>query len=289
MAEFKFNFFTEDTKDATGGSKLELSHKPVLKLDLDFLKQEQTTVPVYTSPTIKNISGNEFAIAFEPKKAEMIEIQHLYPNSKSDEKQLIDWSSGPSDIVAGVYEGGFRLWEGAVDLVEYLTNQNVAFEGKSVLEIGCGIGIPGILALRKGAKVWFQDYNTEVLECATVPHTFMNISNHEDVFKNATFLSGAWSNLILFLVQNALKFDFILMAETIYDTSNYQTLLDIIQNGLVPNGTVFVAAKQTYFGLSGNTKEFKEYVAKNEAFQCETIVTIETYVPREIFKINRNF
>ena len=42
------------------------------------------------------------------------------------------------------------------------------FTGKRVMEIGCGQGLPGVMALKAGAKhVIFQDYNDEVLTNAT--------------------------------------------------------------------------------------------------------------------------
>ena len=156
------------------------------------------------------------------------------------------------------------MWEGAGDLVEYLTNQNLEFSDKLVLELGTGIGLPGILALRKGAKVWFQEYNIEVLECATIPHSFMNIGNHGDVFKNATFLSGPWSNLVPYFKEISLKFDIILMAETIYEVSHYDTLLDIIDQTLTPNGKVIIAAKQTYFGVVRQYKGIQRFGSTKE-------------------------
>ena len=228
-------------------------------------------------------------MSLNPNFEELLEIHSMYPGAKTEEQtaKLSDWFRGPSDLIPGIYEGGFRLWEGAGDLVEYLTNQNLEFSDKLVLELGTGIGLPGILALRKGAKVWFQEYNIEVLECATIPHSFMNIGNHGDVFKNATFLSGPWSNLVPYFKEISLKFDIILMAETIYEVSHYDTLLDIIDQTLTPNGKVIIAAKQTYFGLSGSTKEFKDLVARRKTFQCSTVVTIETNVPREILVLSR--
>ena len=289
---FKFNFFSDQTgtKDETTESKPELSKKPVIQLDIAFLNLEPSLLPYYSSPIIRNISGTEFALSLNPTLEELIAIYRKYPGVSSESQtQLSDWFRGPSDLVPGLYEGGFRLWEGAVDLVEFLTNQNIEFENKLVLELGTGIGIPGILALKRGAKVWFQEYNIEVLKCATIPHTFMNIGNHGDVFKNAVYLSGSWFSLVPYSKENSLKFDIIIMAETIYEVKNYPTLLELFENLLVPNGTIIIAAKQTYFGLSGSTKEFRNYVSKNGTFQCETVVTIQTNVPREILFLTRLF
>ena len=69
--------------------------------------------------------------------------------------------------------GGFKLWECAVDLASFLSNEwqigmrlglgpmkgptmGRTLAGKRVLELGCGHGLPGIVALINGAEVHFQ-------------------------------------------------------------------------------------------------------------------------------------
>lgn len=71
-----------------------------------------------------------------------------------------------SDVVPGVYEGGAKVWECTQDLGDYLTTLDSngdavidEFVGKSVLDLGCGAGLLGILALKIGSStVHFQDY-----------------------------------------------------------------------------------------------------------------------------------
>lgn len=66
--------------------------------------------------------------------------------------------------------GGFKLWECAVDLAKFLcqqwdiqegirglsSSQATQLESVRVLELGCGHGVPGILAALVGAEVHFQ-------------------------------------------------------------------------------------------------------------------------------------
>lgn len=56
--------------------------------------------------------------------------------------------------------GGLKIWECTEDLIQYFEdNENeINFESKRVLDLGCGAGILGIYAYMKGALVTFQDY-----------------------------------------------------------------------------------------------------------------------------------
>ncbi|KAH9561586.1 hypothetical protein CY35_05G029600 [Sphagnum magellanicum] len=85
-----------------------------------------------------------------------------------------------TDLVPGKYEGGLKLWECTIDLVETLNGEikdgQLSFEGKHVLELGCGHGLPGILACIKGASsVHFQDFNAEVLRNLTIHNVNANL------------------------------------------------------------------------------------------------------------------
>jgi hypothetical protein len=73
--------------------------------------------------------------------------------------------------VQGFDAGGFKLWECAVDLANFLCqhfhikrppdapsshSSTPSLVGTSVLELGCGQGVPGILLGLCGAAVHFQ-------------------------------------------------------------------------------------------------------------------------------------
>ena len=72
------------------------------------------------------------------------------PNSTSMSGPIADWLD-KSDLVPGIYEGGFKLWECCIDLVKFLNEQKerVPLKGKRVMELGCGHGFPGIFALNQ--------------------------------------------------------------------------------------------------------------------------------------------
>lgn len=122
-----------------------------------------------------------------------------------------------TDLVPGKYEGGLKLWECAIDLVNILQGEvkdgRLSFRGKRVLELGCGHGLPGVYACLKGASlVHFQDFNVEVLRSLTIPNVSANLDmarsrqNHgsesgqtptkaKQLSPDVHFYSGDWEDM----------------------------------------------------------------------------------------------
>ncbi|KAG0496334.1 hypothetical protein HPP92_000869 [Vanilla planifolia] len=59
---------------------------------------------------------------------------------------------------------GQLVWPGAVLLNNYLSENAKILEGLSVIELGSGVGITGILCSRFCSEVLLTDHNDEVLE-----------------------------------------------------------------------------------------------------------------------------
>ncbi|GFH10285.1 uncharacterized protein HaLaN_05568, partial [Haematococcus lacustris] len=181
-----------------------------------------------------------------------------------------------ADLVPDIYEGGFKLWEGALDLCQYLV-QRYKLNGKRVLELGCGHGLPGILMLMAGADVHFQDFNKEVLQHLTLPNVAANFAAlPEGRCQGATrFFSGDWSAVGELLTSQASpqqglggNYDIILTSESVYCVEAQQRLVECIKQVLQPpHGVVLVAAKTYYFGVGGGTKTFRQAVKHDGIFE----------------------
>ena len=74
-----------------------------------------------------------------------------------------------TDLIKGIYEGGIKIWECSLDLLNFLSTlyENSNLNNINSLELGCGHGLPGIYLLLKGSNVTFQDFNKEVLDLIT--------------------------------------------------------------------------------------------------------------------------
>jgi len=163
-----------------------------------------------------------------------------------------------SDLVKGKYEGGAKLWEGAVDLTRFLLEDADAcgflrLKNARVLELGCGHGLPGLACAMRGAKeVVFADYNPDVLRALTVPNARANgFATGRDTKMEKTetgdgdasdasfrasfrFLGGDWGSLARSgndLLQPG-AFDVVLAAETVYEPSSFAKHVEILKRAV---------------------------------------------------------
>lgn len=225
---------------------------------------------LHKQPKFKEISYNE-------KKIGNLEIKYIDNIFEYISNFKLPYEiSEKNDIIKNIYEGGFKIWECTIDLLEYLEEKysNLIFESKSVMDLGCGQGILGILALKNKANfVIFQDYNLEVLEYCTYINLKCNFIENE--FDNkVAFFSGDWNLLSekinknkneIKLNENNIeipkKIDILLMSEVIYKTENYEKIANIINENLkIETGICFLASKVYYFGVGGSLPEFELFI-----------------------------
>lgn len=107
-------------------------------------------------------------------------FEQTAPEREDDEKILSRALQQKSDLISGVYEGGLKVWECTYDLLNLFEKDIETFGSKMILDLGCGAGLLGILALKRGARgVHFQDYNSTVIEQLTVPTVILNCQEND--------------------------------------------------------------------------------------------------------------
>jgi predicted nicotinamide N-methyase len=75
-----------------------------------------------------------------------------------DIEQLIDRISEVEFRVDERLPYWAELWHSAVALAEFLASGSIDLTGRRVLEIGCGLALPGIVAAEAGARVTCSDF-----------------------------------------------------------------------------------------------------------------------------------
>lgn len=125
-----------------------------------------------------------------------------------------------------------RLWEAALLLSDLMLSQPVAPGGR-LLELGAGLGAPGLAAALAGHRVTLSDYEPQILD-------FQKVS------AAANGLRGIDFRLIDWLKPPKLEpFETIIGAEILFRADFFGPLLKIFRHYLAPGGTIYLAHDAT--------------------------------------------
>jgi predicted nicotinamide N-methyase len=165
----------------------------------------------------------QYKVAFEPFSVGDLRLNLL---KITDLEQIL----GGKDPLKNVSEFPFwiRLWEAAIVLSEFVVGQKFA-KGTSVLELGAGLGAPGLIAAACGCEVTISDYEEMILD-------FERISAAASGLHNVKFAMLDWLN-----PPEMKQYDVILGAEILFRAEFFQPLLNILNKALKPGGKVFLA------------------------------------------------
>jgi predicted nicotinamide N-methyase len=120
-----------------------------------------------------------------------------------------------------------HLWSGARILASYL-DRWVEVRNRRVVEIGCGLALPGVTAAVLGADVTLVDAESVALEFATASAAANGV-RCRTVAADFLRLEPAW------------RFDVLLAAEVAYDRSRFAELADVLTRHLAPGGVALLA------------------------------------------------
>jgi methyltransferase-like protein 23 len=128
-----------------------------------------------------------------------------------------------------VFPFGLMLWESAVALAEEIAARPSLFRGATVLELGCGVGLAGLVAHHLGAHVVQTDHDQAALDLAAhnaVLNDFAGVTQH----------LGDWHNW-----NDDRRYDIIIGADVGYDGDDHAAVLHILARNLAPGGTALLA------------------------------------------------
>jgi predicted nicotinamide N-methyase len=150
-----------------------------------------------------------------------------------------------------------HLWIGARALARSLAEAG-GLSGKVVLDLGCGLGLPGLVAAALGAEAWLVDREAAALEFVRASARRNRLERTHCV--DLDFVHGALGR----------SFDVILGAELVYDPRSYGPLCDFLEGHLAPHGVIhitdaFRSDAETFFaelrrrGFGGNRRSWREW------------------------------
>jgi predicted nicotinamide N-methyase len=175
------------------------------------------------------------------------------------------------------------LWASAIGLSRYLVDNQTFVKGKEVLEIGCGLGLPAIVAGKLGAGYMIAtDYLPEALDFAklnwqqnlpleNVEFTVLDWRNIPQNFPNRSERVGEEAPQY--------KADILLAADVAYEKRAFEPLLNAFQRLVKPDGKILIAEPNRFI-----SKDFFENLT-NQGFEVEK-TTLEVERRGHAFTVN---
>jgi predicted nicotinamide N-methyase len=124
---------------------------------------------------------------------------------------------------------GVSLWPSAIALAHEIAARAEAFRGRSVLELGAGVGLPGIVAASHGGRVVQTDRDELALHLC-------KRNGERNGVDAIEYRLADWTDWT-----DAGRFDWIIGSDILYGESLYPHLRRIFQSNLAPEGRILLA------------------------------------------------
>lgn len=150
---------------------------------------------------------------------------------------------------------GLTLWESSIKLCDYLCENPHLVHSKNVLELGCGIGLLGLVCDKIGARsVILSDRDLEV-------GNFLKINLERNNATNCFFKKLEWGNNQDIDRLKSLEFDIVLGGDLIYD-GNRSCMFDLFNTVkvLAPKSNFYLA----FYRRAVAIEQFRDILSKIE-------------------------
>lgn len=189
--------------------------------------------------------------------------------------EMIDEAVDDPDNTDGRLPYWAELWPSAYALTEYVVENGSLFEGKRVLELGCGLGLTTVaLAQARPSSLLSTDYEEKALE-----RTRQNLRLNR---------AAPWPRLRLLdwrCIDIEERFDIIIGSDIVYEKKVFEPLQEVFDQLLAADGSIIVAepnrmAAKKFFQLLESTGYRISSLEKTVQWEeHETDVTIRTLTP----------
>lgn len=122
-----------------------------------------------------------------------------------------------------------ELWPSAISLARYLSREDL--NGVRAIELGCGVGLPSVVALARGASVLATDHYEAALDFAA----------HNARLSTGRALDTALLDWRAPEIKGFGCFDLVLAADVLYEARNAPALAALVPRLLTRGGEVLLA------------------------------------------------
>lgn len=146
----------------------------------------------------------------------------------ADQDALLAGVRTDADLEAFPY--GLMLWPSAIALAEAVWEAGDTLRGTRVLELGCGIGLAGLAAAARGARVTQTDYQPQALELAARAAALNGIDG-------VARRTGDWRDW----PDTLTGFDRVIASDILYERGLHDALTVLLPRLPTPGGEVWIA------------------------------------------------
>jgi predicted nicotinamide N-methyase len=159
----------------------------------------------------------------------LVEGRSFQITRPADSDRLLDHPAVRAAFAADEYLPYWTdLWPAARMLAKTILRESWP-PGLEALEIGCGLGLPGIVALAQGLRVTFSDYDATALR-------FAADNARANGFHEFKLLQLDWRR-----PPADLRLPLLFGSDLIYETRNVEPLVNLIKHVLTPDGLCLIA------------------------------------------------
>ncbi|KAJ9067242.1 Methyltransferase-like protein 23 [Entomophthora muscae] len=165
------------------------------------------------------------------------EISFILPENETNDPREITTLK-----IYEILDSGFgcHLWPASIYLADYLWRERAELVGRSIVELGAGCGLAGLVCAKLGASSILTDHPNNTLVLANCIKN-VNVNQLEACCQVKSLAWGRFTKDILELP----KIDYIIGSDTFYDRKDFEPLLATVAFLIEQNpDAVFLTAYQ---------------------------------------------
>ncbi|KAH7479231.1 hypothetical protein PRIC2_008772 [Phytophthora ramorum] len=153
-----------------------IAHAGAHPLLMRLMEHENEDIQEAAAEVVASCTSSPSAITFPHRVRQVEEVERLWPRAvplpfdpRDNTPKNADGSESTMNVLirqvptrmTGQSKTGYLLWGAAFVLARWIHKHRELFEGKSVIEVGSGLGLGGITAARFASRTTLTDYQSD--------------------------------------------------------------------------------------------------------------------------------